>query len=84
MSSNPRATRLATPKSSSSQHRKAPSPRPAGEPTGRSMTGDLVAGAAVFAILGGCCAMFFYDLNLLAGGSAAVVSGILGMLFADG
>lgn len=60
---------------------------PAVKPDQRSASSkcsDLMTGAFVFAIVAGCVALFVADLSLIAGGIAATVGGISGMLFADG
>ncbi|MEL7239055.1 MAG: hypothetical protein AAGK78_09345 [Planctomycetota bacterium] len=49
-----------------------------------SKCSDLITGAFVFAIVAGCVTLFLADLSLIAGGIAATVGGIGGMLFADG
>ena len=44
---------------------------------------DWITAAVVFAILGGCGALWMADLSLISGGLAAVLSGVAGALFAD-
>ena len=45
--------------------------------------GDWLTAAFVFAILGGCVALWLADLSLVAGAVAALASGAFGVLFAD-
>ena len=45
--------------------------------------GDWFAAAALFAILGGGAALLLADWSITAAALAAVVSGIVGILFAD-
>ena len=46
-------------------------------------TDDWVTAAVVFAILGGCVALWVADLSLVTGGLAAMASAVFGVLFAD-
>lgn len=51
--------------------------------TRRAASDDWLTAAVVFAILGGCAALWLFDLSPLTGAVAAISSGLAGILFAD-
>lgn len=55
-------------------------------PTRRTRAGteDWLTAAVVFAILGGCAALWLFDLSPVIGAAAAVLSAVAGVVFADG
>jgi hypothetical protein len=53
-------------------------------PRKRAGTEDWLTAAVVFAILGGCAALWLFDLSPVIGAAAAVLSAVAGVVFADG
>lgn len=49
----------------------------------RAAADDWLTAAVVFATLGGCAALWLFDLSPLTGAIAAISSGLAGILFAD-
>ena len=59
-----------------------------GVPLGRTAThssaDDWHVTAVIFALIGGLAALWIFDLSLVSGGLAAMLSAVAGLLFANG
>lgn len=67
------------------RHRQRPHEpgRPPIRKSRRATSDDWLTAAVVFAVLGGCAALWLFELSPITGAIAAFFSGLAGILFAD-